>query len=151
MQRWWKGSAEGGCMVGDRGVRIGRDAAGNVITTGDHNVVEAHVTATQYEAPLVEPAMVDMAKELGTIRALLMGLESEHAKKIGRALDDADEEAGKKDAGSKDELGKALDRALTYAKSATAFTTAATKLAPHLRAAVAWLGSQWTALLSHLP
>lgn len=139
-------------MAGDRGVRIGRDAAGNVITSGDHNVVEAHVTATLHEVPLVEAgAMVDMAKELGTIRALLMGLESEHAKKIGRALDDADEEAGKKDAGSKDELGKALDRALTCAKSATAFTTAATKLAPHLRAAVVWLGSQWTALLSHLP
>lgn len=137
-------------MAGDRNVSIGRDAVGDVIVAGDKNLVEACVTATKHEAPLVDPALVDMAKELGAIRALLTGLESEHAKKIGRALDDADEEAGKKTEANKDELGRALDRALGYAKSATAFTTAATKLAPHLRAAVAWLGSQWTALLNHL-
>lgn len=131
-------------------VSIGRDAIGNVITTGTKNTVKAHVTAPMHETPLVDPAMVDMAKELGALRTLLLGLESEHAKKIGRALDDADEEAGKKTDANKEELGRALDRALTYAKSATAFATAATKLAPHLRAAVAWLGSQWTALLSHL-
>jgi hypothetical protein len=137
-------------MAGDRGVRIGRDAVGNVITTGDHNVVEAHVTATKREAQVADPATVDVAKELATIRALLTSLESEHAKKIGRALDDADEEAGKKTAGSKDELGKALDRALTYAKSASAFATTAAKLGPHLQNVVAWLGDRWTALLTHL-
>jgi hypothetical protein len=137
-------------MAGDRGVRIGRDAVGNVITTGDHDVVEAHVTATKREAPVADPATVDLAKELAAIRALLTSLESEHDRKIGRALDDADEEAGKKTAGSKDELGKALDRALTYAKSASAFATTAAKLGPHLHNVVAWLGHQWTALLTHL-
>ena len=30
-------------MAGDRGVQTGRDAIGNVLTTGDHNAVEAHV------------------------------------------------------------------------------------------------------------
>jgi hypothetical protein len=131
-------------------VRIGRDAVGNVITTGDHNLVEAHVTATKHEAPVADPATVDVAKEPAAIRALLTSLQSEHAKKIGRALDDADEEAGKASAGSKDELGKALDRALTYAKSASAFATAATKLGPPLKNLVAWLGDRWTALLTHL-
>jgi hypothetical protein len=137
-------------MAGDRGVQIGRDAVGNVITTSDHNVVEAHVTATNHEAPLVDPAIVEVAKELAAIRALLTSLESEHAKKIGRALDDADDEAGKKTAGNKDELGKALDRALSYAKSASAFATTAAKLGPHLKNVVAWLGDKWTALLTHL-
>jgi hypothetical protein len=137
-------------MAGDRGVRTGRDAVGNVITTGDHNVVEAHVTATKREAPVADPVTVDVAKELATIRVLLTSLESEHAKKIGRALDDADEEAGKKTAGSKDELGNALDRALRYAKSAAAFATTAAKLGPHLQNVVAWLGDKWTALLTHL-
>jgi len=137
-------------MAGDRGVRIGRDAVGNVITTGDDNVVEAHVTATKREAPVADPATVDVAKELAAIRALLTSLESEHAQKIGRALDDADEEADNKDAGSKDELGKALDRALNYAKSASAFALTASKLAPHLKNIVAWLGDKWGALLTHL-
>jgi hypothetical protein len=137
-------------MTGDRSVKIGRDAVGNVITTGDHNVVEAHVSATKRESPAVDPATVDVVKELAAIRALLTSLESEHAKKIGRALDDADEEAGSHTTRSKDELGKALDRALTYAKSASAFATTVAKLGPHLQSVVAWLGDKWTALLTHL-
>jgi hypothetical protein len=137
-------------MAGDRGVKIGRDAIGNVITTGDHNVVDAHVTATKRDVPVADPATVDVAKELAAIRALLTSLGSEHAKKIGRALDDADEEAGKTTAGSKDELGTALNCALTYAKSAAAFATTAAKLGPHLQNVVAWLGDKWTALLTHL-
>jgi hypothetical protein len=131
-------------------VSIGRDAIGNVIALGDHSVVEAHVTATKREAPVVDAATVNVAKELAAIRALLTSLDSEHAKKISRALDDADDEAGKKAAGSKDELGKALDRALTYAKSASGFATTAAKVGPHLQNLVAWLGAQWTALLTHL-
>jgi mevalonate pyrophosphate decarboxylase len=93
---------------------------------------------------------VDVAKELAAMRAILMTLESEHANKIGRALEDAGDEVSKKSGANKDELGKALDRALGYAKSASAFAAAATKLAPHLRNAVAWLGGKWTALLTHL-
>lgn len=135
-------------MAGD--VSIEGDAVGNVNVAGDHNRVEAHVTATKREAATADPSTVDVAKELATIRALLTNLQSEHAKKIDRALDDADDEAGKTTAGSKDELGKALDRALTYAKSASAFATAATKLGPHLQNLVAWLGDKWTALLTHL-
>jgi len=140
----------GGSMAGDRGVRIGCDGIGNVIVTGDRNAVGAQVTATKTEAPLADPATIDVAKELAVIRALLLSLESEHAKKIDRALDDADEEASKKSEGSKDELGKALDRALGYAKSASAFATVAAKLAPLLKNVVTWLGGTWTALLTHL-
>lgn len=121
-----------GSMAGDSRVSIGRDAVGNVITTGDTNVVEVHVTATQHAAPPADPATIDVAKELAAIRAILLCLGSEHTKKIGRALDDASEEAEKPSGADKDELGKALERALTYAKSASAFATAATQLAPHV-------------------
>lgn len=137
-------------MAGDSRVSIGRDAVGNVITTGDKNVVEAHVTAAKHETPLADPATIDVAKELAAIRAILMSLASEHAKKIDRALDDASEEAEKPSGADKDELGKALERALTYAKSASAFAAVATQLAPHVTNAVAWLGDTWKALLTHL-
>jgi len=137
-------------MSGDSRVSIGRDAVGNVVTTGDKNVVEAHVTAAKHETPPADPATIDVANELAAIRTILMGLASEHAKKIGRALDDASEEAEKKSGADKEELGKALERALSYAKSASAFATVATKLAPHVTNAVAWLGDRWKALLTHL-
>ena len=137
-------------MAGDRRVSIGRDAVGNVLTMGDDNMVEAHVTAAKHESLLPDAATVDVAKELAAIRSILMGLASEHANKIGRALDDAHDEASKKTSADRDELGKALDRALGYAKSASAFADVAAKLAPHLTNAVAWLGARWNALLAHL-
>jgi hypothetical protein len=136
-------------MANDRRVSIKGDAVGNVITTGDDNAIEAHVTAAKHQVPLPDPAAVDVAKELAAIRAILTGLGSEHDKKIGRALDDASEEAGKPKP-DKDELGRALDRALGHARSAAAFAAEASKLAPHLAGAVAWLGDRWHALLSYL-
>src|ERR1700759_1731082 len=137
-------------MAGDRRVSIGHDAVGNVITTGDENVVEAHVTAGKHEMLLTDPATLDVAAELAAIRTILMAMDSEHAKKSGRALDDADDEASKQTGADKDELGKALERALSYAKSASAFAIVATRLAPHLTNAVAWLGDKWSALLTYL-
>jgi hypothetical protein len=137
-------------MAGERSVSIGRDAVGNVITTGDHNDVTANVTVSQHRGPLVDPATVDIAKELAAIREILASLSSEHVKKIDHALDEASDEATKQDAADKDELGKALDRALDYAKRASTFATVATKLAPHLGNAVAWLGSTWHALLRYV-
>jgi len=59
---------------------------------------------------------VDIARELATIRAILEMSGGERADKIGRALDDAAEEASKPQP-DKDEIGKALDWALGYAKT----------------------------------
>lgn len=140
----------GGSAAGDRRVVIGRDAIGNVITTGEANVVEAHVTSARHETPRRDPSTVDVVQELAAIRAILLSLGSEHARKIGRALDDADEEARKETDASKDELGRALDRALAYARTASAFAGATAKLAPHLNNTVAWLGSKWAAISSYL-
>jgi hypothetical protein len=136
-------------MGNDRRVSIRGDAVGNVIATGDGNTIEAHVTAAKHRVELPDPATVDIARELAAIRAVLASLGSEHDRKVGRALDDASDEAGKPTP-DKDELGRALDRALGYAKSAAGFAAEATRLAPHLRSAVAWLGDQWHALLTYL-
>jgi hypothetical protein len=136
-------------MANDRRVSITGDAVGNVITTGGENAIDARVTAAKHELQLPDPATVDVAKELAAIRTVLAALASEHDKKIGRALDDASEEAGKAHP-DKDELGSALDRALGYAKSASTFAAETTKLAPHLKNAVAWLGDKWHALLTYL-
>jgi hypothetical protein len=136
-------------MAGDRSVRIGGNAVGNVITTGDHNAVEAHVAATHAGSP-IDPVTVDVAEEIAAIREILRALTSEHEKKIGRALDDADEEASKQAGADRNELGNALDRALRLAKSAAGFAETAAKLVPHVHNAVAWLGDKWTTLLTHL-
>lgn len=131
-------------------VSIGRDAVANVIAMGNKNAVEVHVATAKHQRPLGDPANVDVAKELAAIRAILMSLGSEHARKIGRALDDANEEARKNSSADKYELGRALQCALVYAKSASAFPTTTTKLAPHVRNAVEWLGDEWSALLTYL-
>jgi hypothetical protein len=136
-------------MANDRRVSIDGDAVGNVITTGDSSLVEAHVVAGKHEMQLPDPATVDVAMDLAVIRGILVGMGSEHQKKIGRAIDDATDEAGKRNP-DKDELGKALERALSYAKSATTFATETKKLGPHLRSAVAWLGEKWHGLLNFL-
>ncbi len=135
-------------MTSKRDVQIGRDAIGVVFTAGDHNTVEAHVAA--FAAPQIDPGSIDITKELAAIRQILAAQPSEHANKIGRALDDADEEATKHDKADRHELGGALDRALRLAKSASGFTEVAAKLMPHVRNTVAWLGERWAALLGYL-
>jgi hypothetical protein len=65
---------------------------------------------------------------------------------VGRALDDAEEEARKPEP-DKDEIGAALRRALDYAKKGSGFAEEVAKLAPHVRDAVGWLGAGWHKLL----
>jgi hypothetical protein len=116
---------------------------GSTIVTGDSNVV-----ATHYRAARLPPAeSVDMGAELQALRKLLTGLHTADRPTIGRALDDADDELAKP-APEKDEVGKALERAVKYAKGANDFAAHAAKLAPHIMAACAWLGSKWHALLA---
>jgi hypothetical protein len=134
-------------MANDRRVSIRGDATGNLIATGDGNTVEAHIAAGHASA-LPDPS-VDVARELAAIRAVLERLATDDAGKLGRALDDADDEAARPRP-DKDEIGRALERALGYVRSASAFTAEAGKIAPYLRSTVAWLGHQWHALLAYL-
>jgi hypothetical protein len=125
--------------MGDRSVSIGRDAIGSSIVTGDGNTV---VTAG-----LPAAGSVDMGAELTALRELLTTLRTDDTPKIGRALDDAGDELSKPTP-DKDEIGSAIERAVKYARGATDFADQSAKLAPHLSAVCAWLGSNWHKLLA---
>src|SRR4051812_39892638 len=133
-------------MVGDRSVSIGRDAVGNVVTTGDRNRIDARIDARLTKAAPPPAGAVDIGRELAAIRALLEGLGGEWKAKVGRALDDAEEEARKPEP-DKEEVGDALGRALKAAQGLSGFAGAVAKLAPHVASAAGWLGAHGHALL----
>ena len=127
----------------DRSVHIGGNAAGNIIQTGDRNTATWHVQ----QAYLPPPESVDIQAELSALRELLSRLETPDGKKINNALEEAGDEAAK-DKPDKDEIGKALDRALGYARKSNDFAQLMANLAPHVTKAAAWLGDNWHKLLA---
>jgi hypothetical protein len=134
-------------MNSGNSVTIGRDAHGNVIATGDRNRINAKIhAAPASEAPRPSDA-IDIIEELQQIRIVLQRIGGEHTQKIGRAFEDATEEAQKAEP-DKDEIGAALNRALNYARKSNAFAHEAGNLTQHLANTVAWLGSNWHQLLS---
>jgi hypothetical protein len=129
--------------MGERNVSIGRDAIGSQIVTGDQNVV----TASGQRITLPPADSVDIRKELAELRAILATLKAPDAAKLGRALDDAEDEV-KKEKPDKDEVGGAIERAVKYAKGASDFGEQVEKLAPKLKAVCGWLGQNWHKLLA---
>ncbi len=127
---------------GDRSVSIGRDARNTVIVTGDRN----RVTQTLKRVSLPPPESVDIKAELAALRAALALLAAPDARKIENAVGDAEDEL-QKPAPDKDEIGKALDRAIGYAQKADGFATAAERLVPHVVQIAGWLGTAGLALL----
>jgi len=91
--------------MGERSVRIGGDAKGNAIATGDRNVV----TVT-YSASLPPAESVDIRAALAALQQALAGLDPPDKGKMDRALTDAAEEAAKADP-DRDEIGGAIERA----------------------------------------
>ena len=130
----------------NRGVKIDNDAIGNVIVTGDNNQADANIEVNYQPAPLAEPESVDIRQELAAIRDLLAELQSEDRRKIENAFEDAEEEL-RRDEPDKEEVGKAIDRALEYAQKAPAFGGMMDRLKPHVTGAASWLGSNWHKLL----
>jgi hypothetical protein len=128
--------------MGERSVSIGRDAIGSQIVTGDRNIV----TQSGQRITLPAAESVDIQKELAELRAILATLKAPDAGKLGRALDDAEDEA-KKDEPDKDEIGGSIERAVKYAKGASDFGEQVEKLAPKLAAVCSWLGENWLKLL----
>ena len=100
----------------NRSVSVGGDASGNIIQTGDNNVASLQFTQTT----LPPPESVDIKAELAAFGELVGQLQSEDAKKIGRALEDAQDEVAKSEP-NRDEVGDALQRALVYAQKAEGF------------------------------
>ena len=130
-------------LPSNRSVTIGGNAQGNVIQTGDHNTAALHYERVQLPAP----QQVDIQATLAALGELLAPLATADRKKIDNALEEAQDET-KKPTPNKDEIGKALARALDYAKKAEGFASVVGKLQPHITAAASWLGSQWHHLLA---
>ncbi len=126
----------------NRSVSVGGDASGNIIQTGDNNVASLQFTQTT----LPPPESVDIKAELAALGELVGQLQSEDEKKIGRALEDAQNEVAKSEP-NRDEVGDALERALKYAQKADGFVETAVNLKGHMTNVVSWLGDNWHKLL----
>jgi hypothetical protein len=128
--------------VSDRSVHVGGNANHNVIVTGDQNV-----TNVQYrQITLPPPESVDICSEFAALRTLLTNLDSPDQRKIDNALADAEDEL-RREVPDRNEIGKALDRALDYARKAGDFVGLVEKLQPPMTKAVAWLGENWHKIL----
>jgi len=134
-------------MPGNRSISVGRDANGSIMVAGDNNRIDARIQAPQARTSLPPAGTIDIGQELAQIRAVLARIGGENAGKIERALDDATDEANRPDP-NRDEVGRALDRALVYAKASTGFAEEVSKLAPRVKNAVDWLGASWHKLLA---
>ena len=128
---------------GARSVSVGGNAIGNVIVTGDQNVVTANIE----RVTLSPPETVNIAAEIQALREVLAGLDAPDAGKIRNAFSDVDDELAK-DQPDRDEVGLALERALGYAKKAEGFADKVESLAPRVMKAVSWLGENWHKLLA---
>ena len=128
---------------GDRSVTIGGDATGNVIQTGDHNTA----SLSYKRVTLPPPEQVDVRAEIAALRDLLASLVSPDRRKIDNAIGEAEEEAVKPEP-DKDEVGKALERALGYAQKAEGFAKVIESLKPHIQNLGSWLGEHWYRLLT---
>jgi hypothetical protein len=117
------------------------------MVAGDNNRIDARIQAPQARTSLPPAGTIDIGQELAQIRAVLARIGGENAGKIERALDDATDEANRPDP-NRDEVGRALDRALVYAKASTGFAEEVSKLAPRVKNAVDWLGASWHKLLA---
>ena len=126
----------------NRGVSIGGNVTGSAIVTGDRNITSLQFTQTT----LPPAASVDFQAEFAALRQILAELQAADRKKIDRALEDAAEEIIKPQP-DRDEIGQALDRALTYAQKAEGFAATAGRLQTHITIIVSWLGDNWHKLL----
>ncbi len=118
----------------DKSIKIGGSNYGGVLNTGDH---VSNLSAPTQNS--IQQSDVDILQELQGLREILTGLQSDAQAKIGRALDDAEEDAAKPDADKK-EVQSAIERALNHAKKAVDFTEVIEKLATRLTPIAVWLG-----------
>jgi len=114
-------------------INIGGNATGNVIIAGDKN------RAALYSEQVALPPEVNINAELAALREVLSKLQSPDQLKIDNAMSEAEAELQKKEP-DKDEVGKALERALDYSKKAGTFSQIIQNLQPHVIGAGRGLG-----------
>jgi len=130
---------------GNRSISFGHKANRAYVVAADSNTVIAFDTS-----PLPPPESVDVKAELADLRALVAHLatpEPDKAK-LGRALDDATDEAAKPDP-DREELGGALIRVGKIVRAADNLSEHIEKLAPRVAALASWLGPVGKAVLAH--
>ena len=130
---------------GKHSVPIGRRAWNAVIVAGDHSTVTQ--TLTRGSQP--PPESVDIKAELAALRTALAQRAAPCAGKIENAIGEAQDELQKPTRG-KDQIGKALDRAIGYDEKAERFATAAEKLVSQVMRVAGWQGTAGVALLKVL-
>lgn len=123
-------------------ISIGGNVTSSAIQTGDHNFANVQFQSIS----LPPPENIDIQAEFNALDEILAKLETSDRRKIDNAFADAQEELNKLQP-DKNEVGKALDRVLYYAKKAEGFSYVVEKLKPHLTKATAWLGENWHKLL----
>jgi hypothetical protein len=120
---------------------------GSIVVAGSGNTINAKLRiALEGELPpAADP--VDIHAEFAELRKILEQLQTPDQGKIRRAVDDADEEFAKPET-NKTEVGSALKRALDYGGKVASLGNEAVKLAPHIHKLAAWLGAEWSSLLT---
>ncbi|GEM_PF-1875347 len=128
-------------------IHIGGSVSGsNVMFAGDNNTtVVGNNNVTDIRNKMPAPETVDIKKELAALREALAGLQSSEQKKINNAIEEAQDELQKPEP-EKDEVGKALERAMGYAQQAGTFKTIIETLKPHVLSISSWLGENWFSL-----
>jgi hypothetical protein len=124
---------------GKRSVTVGRDAVGNVVTTGDRNRVHAKASVTWSRSELPPAASVDIQAELRALKEALARLAGDDKTLVESAVAEA-ELLAKKPEPPKDKIGAALERAVGYAGTAEKLAQSGDKLWPTLKAIGGWLG-----------
>ncbi len=128
---------------GHRSVTIGGNASRSQIIAGNGNVIHASYEKTT----LPPPESVNIVAELASLRSQLAMLDSPDLKKIANALSDAEEELNK-DEPERDEVGRAIERALGYAEKANNFAGIVENLVPQIKNIASWLGENWHKIIS---
>jgi hypothetical protein len=127
-------------------VRAG-SITGSVVVAGSGNTINAKLRVELERTPPPSAVSVDIPAEFAELRKILEQLQTPDQGKIRRALDDASEELAKPEE-NKAEVGGALKRALDYAGKVANLGNEAVKLAPHIHNLAAWLGTEWSSLLT---
>ncbi|KAF7780966.1 hypothetical protein PRUB_a5384 [Pseudoalteromonas rubra] len=124
--------------MSDRTIKVGGNANGAVINTGDHNQIYAAPNIT-----MPEPQTVDIQQALSKLTTALGELGIAQPRKLNNALEEAQEEIEQAQP-DKAEVAESLARAAKIAKEAESFASHSEKLVERFTPVLGWLGPHAT-------
>jgi hypothetical protein len=119
-------------------VSIGGSAGQSALVAGDRN--EIRLTLETMSHASRETDRVEITNAIRTLRELLEKLDAKDRGKIQRALADAEEEA-QRPKPDKEEVAGALERVVTYAKTADSIGDVVVELKRPLSIIADWVGT----------